>query len=56
MEITRNANGTYTYKRRPVREVERKNYTAKFLCFPLPLDEANRLRSITGQNWQNPGW
>lgn len=56
MEITRNDNGTYTYKRRPVREVERKNYTTKFLYLPLPLDEANRLRSITGQNWQNPGW
>ncbi len=56
MEITRNANGTFTYKRRTVREEERKNYTDKFLWVPMPLAEASRLSAITGQNWQNPGW
>ena len=56
MEITRKADGTYSYARRNVRNVERKNYTNKFLWVPVPLDEANRLRSITGADWQNPGW
>lgn len=56
VEIIRNEDGTYTYGRRTVREVERKNYTNKFLWVPIPLNEANRLQSITGMNWQTPGW
>ncbi|WP_291203948.1 RagB/SusD family nutrient uptake outer membrane protein [Dyadobacter sp.] len=56
MEITRNADGSFTYARRPVRTTERKNYTNKFLWVPIPLNEANRLRSITGADWQNAGW
>ncbi|WP_439556610.1 RagB/SusD family nutrient uptake outer membrane protein [Dyadobacter sp.] len=56
MEITRNSNGTFSYKRRNVRGTERKNFTNKFLWVPMPLNEANRLRSITGANWQSPGW
>ena len=56
MEITRNTNGSFSYKRRPVRPTERKNYTNKFLWLPIPLNEANRLLAITGVNWQNNGW
>lgn len=56
MEITRKQDGTFTYKRRPVRETERRNYTNRFLWLPVPLAEANRLLSITGTNWQNAGW
>lgn len=55
-EIIRNANGTYTYGRRTVRGTERANYTNKFMWVPMPLNEANRMLSITGVNWQNPGW
>tara|TARA_R110002111_G_scaffold192228_2_gene258494 strand:- start:6005 stop:7519 length:1515 start_codon:yes stop_codon:yes gene_type:complete len=55
-EIIRNEDGTFTHGRRNVREVERKNYTNKFLHVPIPLNEANRLQSITGINWQTPGW
>jgi hypothetical protein len=55
-EIIRNADGTYTYGRRNVRETERKCYTNKFLMVPIPLAEANRLKAITGEDWQNPGW
>jgi len=55
-EIKRNADGSYTYGRRVVRATERACYTNKFLWLPVPLDEANRLSSITGENWQNPGW
>ena len=56
MEIERNSDGTYTYGRRTVRDSERKCYTNKFLWVPMPLAEANRLLSITGENWQNAGW
>jgi starch-binding outer membrane protein, SusD/RagB family len=56
MEITRNADGTFSYMRRNVRATERKNYANKFLWVPIPLNEANRLRSITGTDWQNAGW
>jgi hypothetical protein len=55
-EITRNSDGTYTYGRRTVRSTERKCYTNKFLWVPMPLAEANRLKSITGEDWQNAGW
>lgn len=56
MEITREQDGTFTYNRRTVRDTERKNYTNKFLWVPIPLSEANRLMSITNENWQNKGW
>lgn len=56
MAITRNADGTFTYIRRPVRANERKCYTNKFLWLPMPLNEANALKTSTGLNWQNPGW
>ncbi|MBW8323963.1 MAG: RagB/SusD family nutrient uptake outer membrane protein [Prolixibacteraceae bacterium] len=55
-EITRNSDGTYTYGRRTVRSTERKCYTNKFLWVPMPLAEANRLKAITGEDWQNAGW
>jgi len=56
MEITRQGDGTYKYMRRNVRAGERKNYTNKFLWVPIPLNEANRLKSVTGIDWQNKGW
>lgn len=56
MEITRKGDGTFTYKRRVVSETPRACYTNKFLWAPVPLNEANRLLSITGDTWQNPGW
>lgn len=45
-----------SYIRRPVRDLQRECYTGKYLLQPLPLDEATRLETITGHNWQNPGW
>ncbi|MBN9385512.1 MAG: RagB/SusD family nutrient uptake outer membrane protein [Chitinophagaceae bacterium] len=54
--ITRNADGTYTYGRRTVRAQSRACYTNKFLWVPIPLNEANRMLAITGENWQNTGW
>lgn len=56
MDITRNADGTFTYTRRPVRSLERKCYESKYLKLPINEDEANLMQSITGEKWQNPGW
>lgn len=56
MDITRNLNGTYTYTRRPVIAKPRACYTNKYLKVPLGLTEANLMQTLTGENWQNPGW
>ncbi len=53
--ITRNADGSYTYKRGPVSK-ERLCYQQKFLRFPIPMNDANIMKALTGENWQNPGW
>ena len=31
-------------------------YQNKFLWLPIPLNEANLMTTLTGVNWQNPGW
>lgn len=54
--ITRNDDGSYTYDRKLISSSGRANYTNKYLLFPIPLDEANRLKATTGERWQNPGW
>ncbi len=56
MEITRNGNGSFSYKRNTIRALERRNYTNSYLLLPIPLAEANRLEAVTGKTWQNPGW
>lgn len=60
MEITRNTSGGvfsgYSYTRRPVRPTERACYTNRYLKAPLDRTEAARLSTLTGENWQNPGW
>ncbi|QNL50457.1 RagB/SusD family nutrient uptake outer membrane protein [Olivibacter sp. SDN3] len=55
-EIKRNADGSFIYGRKTVRGVERRSYSNRNLILPIPLQEANRLQAITGQQWQNPGW
>ncbi|MGN0069791.1 MAG: RagB/SusD family nutrient uptake outer membrane protein [Prevotella sp.] len=34
----------------------RKNTDDKYLLFPLDNAEATKMETITGNNWQNPGW
>lgn len=52
------ASGTpiYTYTRRAVRLSARQCYSNKWLWVPIPLEEQNKLGTLTGQQWQNPGW
>ena len=52
--VTRNGDGTYSYARQLVGE--RMCYQNKFLWLPIPLNEANLMTTLTGVNWQNPGW
>jgi hypothetical protein len=53
--ITRHDDGTYTYRRGPVSR-ERLCWQQKFLWFPVPMNDVNIMISLTGENWQNPGW
>ncbi|HWK58871.1 MAG TPA: RagB/SusD family nutrient uptake outer membrane protein [Parapedobacter sp.] len=55
VDITRNGDGSYTYARVPVSR-ERLSYARKFMWFPIPLDDANIMIGLTGENWQNPEW
>ncbi len=48
-----NTDGSYA---RFVVDNSRKAYTDKYLLYPLPADEAIRLRNVAGENVQNPGW
>ncbi|GEM_PF-157478 len=45
----------YKHERKPA-VYERQNWQNKYLKLPIPLDEINRIRTRTGENWQNPGW
>lgn len=45
----------YIYTRKPA-VYERHMWENKWLKFPIPLSEINRIRSLGGGDWQNPGW
>lgn len=53
--IVRNTDGTYTFNRGPVSK-ERLCWERKYLWLPIPMDEVNKLKALTGRDWQNPGW
>lgn len=44
----------YTYDRAVIKE--RQCYSNKYLKLAIPLNEANNMIAISGDNWQNPGW
>ncbi len=48
--------GTISYSYARINMRERLCYSNKFLWFPVPLNEVNIMKSLTGENWQNPGW
>ncbi len=52
--ITHMQDGTYKYERTILKE--RQCYTNKWLKMPIPLNEVNNMRAITGEDWQNTGW
>lgn len=55
IHVTRNNDGSYTYARGPVSR-ERLCWQNKFLWFPIPMNDVNIMKALTGENWQNPGW
>lgn len=56
MEITKNPDGSFTYERKNIWDKERGGCSNRDLLLPLSTAEAARLKNVTGQNWQNPGW
>ncbi|MFZ4261002.1 RagB/SusD family nutrient uptake outer membrane protein [Sphingobacterium sp. HJSM2_6] len=40
--------------RKPLRE--RMSHSNKYLMFPIPYDEVQKVNRLTGENWQNQGW
>ena len=56
IKITRNPDGSFTYERDNVRPIPRECYTNKYLKVAIPLAEVNRIKQLTGEDWQNPGW
>lgn len=56
MYITRNADGSFNYERRNIWSKERGGASNRDLLLPISTAEAARLKSSTGDDWQNPGW
>jgi hypothetical protein len=56
MVITKEDDGTFTYKRRNIWQKERGGWQNRDLLLSIPQTDANLLESITGEKWQNPGW
>ncbi|SHE81476.1 Starch-binding associating with outer membrane [Mariniphaga anaerophila] len=61
MEITKNADNTFSYKRILVGTLDssspsKMSYERKYHWMPIPLAEVSKLETQTGQKWQNPGW
>jgi len=54
MRITKNENGTFAYER--FKFPDRKVIDDKYYLFPLTQEEVNSCKSVSGLNWQNPGW
>ncbi len=56
VKITRNSDGTFTYDRQQVNGTQRQCWSNKWLKWPFPADDINKIKAATGDNWQNPGW
>jgi hypothetical protein len=56
MSITKKEDGSFTYTRVSPYTSPRGGSSNRDLLMPIPLAEASRLESITGEKWQNPGW
>ena len=56
MQITKNADDSFTYERVSISNNPRGGWQNKDLLLPLPLADCSRLEPLTGVKWQNPGW
>ena len=56
MRITKDqATGKFTYKRFSFGTRVNKG-DPKYLLYPVPDDEVQKMLKLSGENWQNPGW
>ena len=55
MRITKGSDGKLTYTRFSFGTRTNKG-DDKYLLFPLSEDEVNKMKYLTGDNWQTPGW
>ena len=53
MQITKNGS-TYTYTR--FKFPDRNCSSNKWLMYPIPQSEVDKVIGFTGDNWQNPDW
>lgn len=56
MTITKQADGSFTYQRRNIWDKPRDLWQNKDLVLPINAEDVNRMVSLTGDQWQNPGW
>lgn len=56
MYITKNSDGSFSYERKNIWNKERGGADNRDLLLPLSTSEAERLKTTTGLDWQNPGW
>lgn len=54
MRANKETDGTFTYKRFSV--YDRLCNKEKYLRYPLPTSEVNKMYKLTGKNWQNAGY
>lgn len=60
VDCVKNNDGSFTYTRVALTadtpDASRACWTYKYKFLPIPQSEANRLKALTGEEWQNPGW
>ena len=54
MKITKKDNGSFSYARFTFSG--RKAWQDKYLLYPIPKAEVDKVFRNNGENWQNPGW
>ena len=55
MRIIKGDGGKLTYNRFSLGTRTNKG-ADKYLLFPMSEDEVNKMKHLTGINWQTPGW
>lgn len=54
MRIKKNGDDSFTFNRFKVRDLH--TWKDKFLLYPVPKSEVDKMFRKTGESWQNPGW
>lgn len=54
MKILKSDDGGFIYNR--FKFPDRQSATEKYLRYPIPQNEVDKIFGATGEDWQNPGW